>query len=50
MDVVRKLAADNQLLPLLEQVVPYLDRADVGIMIHFPIAAGQEPIPAKMHE
>ncbi len=50
MDVVRKLAADNQLLPLLEQVVPYLDRADVGIMLHFPIAAGQEPIPAKMHE
>jgi hypothetical protein len=50
MEVVRSLAKDSELLPLLEQVVPYLDRADVGIMVHFPIAAGQEPIPATMHD
>lgn len=49
MEVVRALATDSPLLPLLEQVVPYLDRADVGIMIHFPVAAGQEVIPAQMH-
>lgn len=50
MEVVRSLAADSQLLPLLEALVPYVDRADVGILVHFPIAAGQEPIPATMHE
>jgi hypothetical protein len=50
MDVIGKLAADSPLLPLLEALVPYMDRADVGIMVHFPIAAGQEPIPAQMHE
>ncbi|OQA45519.1 MAG: hypothetical protein BWY52_01274 [Chloroflexi bacterium ADurb.Bin325] len=50
MDVVGKLAADSELLPLLEALVPYVDRADIGILVHFPIAAGQEPIPAQMHD
>jgi hypothetical protein len=49
MDVVRKVGAASQLVPLLETLVPYMDRADIGIMIHFPIAEGQEAIPAQMH-
>jgi hypothetical protein len=50
MDLVKALAANPELEPLLAALVPYMDRADVGIMVHFPIAEGQEPIPAEMHD
>jgi hypothetical protein len=49
-DVYSQLSPDAALLPVIQAFLPYLDRADVGILLHFPVAAGQEPIPAKMHE
>jgi hypothetical protein len=49
-DLYGKLSPDAALLPVVQAFLPYLDRADVGILLHFPAAAGKEPIPAKMHE
>jgi hypothetical protein len=50
MELIKQLAPDAPVLPLLEAMVPYLDRADVGVMLHFPVAEGQTPIPAQMHD
>jgi len=49
-DVYSQLSPDAALLPVIQMFLPYLDRADVGILLHFPPAAGKDPIPAKMHE
>jgi hypothetical protein len=49
-DLYGQLSPEAALLPIIQAFLPYLDRADVGILLHFPVAAGQEPIPAKMHE
>lgn len=50
MELYSQLTPDSPLLPLIEVILPYLDRADVGILMHFPLAAGAQPIPAQMHE
>jgi hypothetical protein len=50
MDLYSQLSPDSPLLPLIKVILPYLDRADVGILLHFPLAAGAQPIPAKMHD
>jgi hypothetical protein len=49
-DVYAQLSPDAALLPVVQMFLPYLDRADVGILMHFPVAAGKEVLPAKMHE
>lgn len=33
---------------LIKEFVPMLTSADVAVMVHFPLASGAEPIPAKM--
>ncbi len=38
----------NPYLPLIQTLLPVVDNADIAILVHFPIAAGAEPIPAKM--
>jgi hypothetical protein len=35
-------------LDLIETLVPMLGKTDMSVMIHFPLGAGAEPIPAKM--
>jgi hypothetical protein len=50
MDLYSQLSPDSPLLPLIKVILPYLDRADVGVLMHFPLAAGAQVIPAKMHE
>ncbi len=49
-EVYAKVSPEAPLLPLIESMAPYMDRADVGILLHFPLAAGAAPIPAKMHD
>jgi hypothetical protein len=39
----------NPLLEVVNAVLPNLDRLDIGILMHFPPAAGAEAIPAQMH-
>lgn len=34
---------------LVKQFVPLINKADVGLLIHFPLAAGAKPIAAVMH-
>ncbi len=41
----------NQFVPvdLVKQVAPSIAKADIAILVHFPVTAGQTPIVAKMH-
>ncbi len=40
---------DDPNLPVMKLLLPWLSKADVDILLHFPVAQGQTPIPAKMH-
>ena len=44
-----RLSPESALLPLIQQIGPYLDRLDSGILLHFPMAAGKTEIPAELH-
>jgi hypothetical protein len=35
-------------LDLIRTLVPMLGKTDMSVMVHFPVAAGVEPIPAQM--
>jgi hypothetical protein len=48
-ELYSKLSPDAQLLPLIEQLAPYLDRADLGVFLRFPRADGSAEIPAELH-
>jgi hypothetical protein len=48
-DLYARLSPEADLLPLVQQIAPYLDRADLGILLRFPVAAGQAEIPAELH-
>ncbi|MGE5602361.1 MAG: hypothetical protein ACM30E_04895 [Nitrososphaerales archaeon] len=48
-DLYGELSPDAQLLPLIQQIAPYLDRADLDVLLRFPKAAGQADIPAELH-
>ncbi len=47
-DLYARLSPDAQLLPLIQQIAPYLDRADLGVLLRFP-ATGQPEIPVELH-
>ncbi len=49
-ELLSKLAPDMALLPLIQALAPYADRADIGILLHFPLAPGVQAIPAQMHD
>lgn len=44
-----KLSPDAKLLPLIQQLAPYLDRTDLGVLLRFPRAADKTEIPAELH-
>jgi hypothetical protein len=44
------LPADSNVQPLIEAFLPTLDRADIDILIHLPLAPGATPIPVEMHD
>ena len=48
-DLYSKLSPNAQLLPLIKQIAPYLDRTDLDVLLRFPKAAGQADIPAELH-
>jgi hypothetical protein len=47
-ELYEKLSPEAQLLPLIQQIAPYLDRADLGIVLRFP-KTGQPEIPVELH-
>lgn len=48
--VYGQLDPQGALKPLIDALVPTMDRADIGILLHFPLAPGAEAIPAQMHD
>ncbi len=36
-------------IEVMKQALPTLDNMDIGVLVHFPLAPGATPIPAKMH-
>jgi hypothetical protein len=48
--VYSKISPDAPMLPLIQAIVPYMDLADIDIMMHFPLASGAQAIPAQMHD
>lgn len=47
-ELYTRLSPDAQLLPLIQQLAPYLDRADLGVLLRFPRAADKAEIPAEL--
>jgi hypothetical protein len=48
-ELVVQLSPNPAYNDLIMGIVPSLDRLDIDILIHFPLAPGAEPIPAEMH-
>lgn len=48
-DVYAQMNPASPYIDLVKQFLPMVDNADVAIMVHFPLAAGATPIPAKIH-
>ncbi len=48
-ELYSRLSPEAGLLPLIQQIGPYLDRTDIGILLRFPVAAGRTEIPAELH-
>jgi hypothetical protein len=44
------LPEESGAAPLIEAFLPTLDRGDVDILIHLPLAPGATPIPVEMHD
>jgi hypothetical protein len=47
--VMANPGVQQQYVDIARSVAPMLNKADIAIMVHFPLAAGAEPIAAKMH-
>lgn len=39
-----------QVVQVITQMLPLVNKADVGVLVHFPVAAGQAVKPARMHQ
>jgi hypothetical protein len=48
-DLYGRLSPKSALLPLIQQIGPYLDRLDSDVLLRFPLPAGQTEIPAELH-
>jgi hypothetical protein len=48
-DLIVQLYTDSNYDDIIMGVVPNLDKLDLDILIHFPLAPGAEPIPTQMH-
>jgi hypothetical protein len=47
-DFYLRMSQANPFDPAIKQAAPFIRNADIGILIHFPVPAGQTPIPVKM--
>jgi hypothetical protein len=48
-DLIIQLSPNPQYEELIKGIVPNLDKLDIDILVHFPLAPGAEPIPTEMH-
>jgi len=49
-EVYGQLDPQGAFKPLVDVLLPTMDRADIGILLHFPLAPGAQPITAKMYD
>lgn len=49
-EVYGQLDPQGALKPLIDVLVPTMDRADIGLLMHFPLAPDAQAIPAQMHD
>jgi hypothetical protein len=49
-DLIGQLYPNSPYTELLKAIVPNLDRLDIDILVHFPVAPGATPIPTEMHQ
>jgi len=49
-ELIIQLFPNSPYKELVALTVPNLDRLDIDILIHFPVAPGAEPIPTEMHQ
>jgi hypothetical protein len=49
-DLVVQLSPNAAFNELITGVVTNLDKLNLDILIHFPLAPGAEPIPVEMHQ
>jgi hypothetical protein len=40
---------NQMLVKAIQQLLPLVNKADLGVLVHFPVAPGKSVIPAKMH-
>lgn len=48
-DLYVQMNPESPYTQVAKQVLPLVNNADVNVIVHFPIAADQKPIAAKMH-
>jgi hypothetical protein len=48
-ELIIQLFPNSPYKEVVALTVPNLDRLDIDILVHFPVAPGAEPIPAQMH-
>lgn len=48
-DVYAQMNPTSPYIDLAKTMVPLINKADISIMVHFPLAAGATPIAARMH-
>jgi hypothetical protein len=49
-ELIVQLFPDSPYKELVALTVPSLDRLDIDILVHFPVAPGTQPIPTHMHQ
>jgi hypothetical protein len=49
-DLIVQLYPNSPYADLVKATVPNLDRLDIDILVHFPVAPGTTPIPTEMHQ
>lgn len=48
-DVYAQMNPQSPYVQMARTILPLVSRADIAVMVHFPVAEGQKPIAAKMH-
>jgi hypothetical protein len=48
-DLYSQFNPDDPNLAIMQLLIPFLGRADVDILLHLPVAPGQQTLPATMH-
>lgn len=48
-DAYAQMNPQSPYIQVAKTILPLVSKADIAVMVHFPVAEGQKPIAAKMH-